>query len=185
MEKSVQVNTPLNHQPAGTTNITWRVDDVGLESVRQRLHEVLESSTDDDWHMEPSLELNAAFCKFLGSEGDTNVKLDLVEIPSLSSLDPQIPLREKIKSYLEELDGAFFLIDETKLRTEAEGEILGELKEAFPTYSPQSHRLYICVSKSNIPTDSEVIDHTETQNYVAALLQDAGFYTHPSQVHIT
>lgn len=158
----------------------------GLEGVRQRLHELLDSPSNDDWHMELPLELNAAFCKSLGSEADSIVKLDLMEIPSLSAVDPHVLLKDKIRSYLEDLDGAIFLIDGTKLKTEAEAEILRDLKESFPHYAPQlGHRLYFCVTKADVQIDGVAVDHAETQNYMASLLQDAGFAIPPSQVGVS
>lgn len=157
---------------------------LGLEGVRQRLHELLEAPLNSEWHMESPLELNAAFCKALGNEADT-VKLDLVEMPSISAVQLNVPLKDKIKNRMDSLDGAIYLIDGTKLRTEREAEILAELKEAFPPYSPQlGNRLHFCVTKTDPPIEIEELDVSETQTHVAALLKEAGFYCQPSQANL-
>jgi len=155
---------------------------VGLEGVRQHLTELFESPSNDDWQLEPPLELNAAFCKSLGTEADSVVKLDLMEMPSLSSMSPYA-VQDKTKECLESLDGAIYLIDSTKLKTEDEREILKELKETFGDSSNQlGQRLFFCVTKAAVSLNEEQEDNSAIQNYVSVLMRRAGFAVHPAQV---
>eukprot|EP00210_Caulerpa_lentillifera_P000072 g68.t1 len=166
----------------------------GLEGVRQRLTELLASSSAEDWQMESPLEMNAAFCKALESETSTGggvaaaavnpnpVKLDLTELPSLSASSHNEFLKQKIQSDLEWMDGVFFLVDLLKLRTSEETEIVDELKEVMAFHSPRC--VFVLVVKADRFGVAEDIDVEDTRDYTCVLLQKHGFNINPTQVFV-